>query len=79
MKKTSYSLEKRSLFKLEKDIGVNLGEKGIVRSYSPISTLGGVEVLTVSKENARRKDSEYINFLNKIHIDDLENLINIKN
>ena len=49
---------------LEKDIGVNLGEKGIVRSYSPISTLGGVEVLTVSKENARRKDSEYINFLN---------------
>lgn len=49
---------------LEKDIGVNLGEKGIVRSYSPISTLGGVEVLTVSKENVRRKDSEYINFLN---------------
>lgn len=48
---------------LEKKIGVVLGEKGIVRNYSPMMTLGGIEVVFVATDQLDRNNSEFIHFL----------------
>lgn len=66
---------------LEKKIAGVLGEKGIIRNYSPISTIGGIELLDFSKDKFNKKNLEYINFLEALSQEDVEkkveNLIKI--
>ena len=42
---------------LEEVLGGVLKERGIVRNYSPISTIGGIELLDFSKKEFNRKDT----------------------
>ena len=51
---------------LENTIGGILGERGIVRNYSPITTIGGVELLFFPKSDFNRRDLQHIDFLNTL-------------
>lgn len=51
---------------LEKRIGGALGDRGIVRNYSPITTIGGIELLYFLKEEFNRKDSSHLDFLSSL-------------
>ncbi|MDU1909906.1 selenocysteine-specific translation elongation factor [Fusobacterium sp.] len=44
----------------EKESAFSIGDVGIVRSFSPISTIGGIEIINISKERAKRKDLKYL-------------------
>lgn len=48
---------------LEEKIGGVLGERGIVRNYSPVSTIGGIELLDFSTKKFDRKDIQQITLL----------------
>lgn len=48
---------------LEEVLGGVLKERGIVRNYSPISTIGGIELLDFSKKEFNRKDTKQIELL----------------
>lgn len=37
-----------------------MGDVGIVRSFSPIATIGGIEIINIPKERAKRKDLKYL-------------------
>lgn len=51
---------------LENTIGGILGERGIVRNYSPMTTIGGVELLFFPKNDFNRRDLQHIDFLNTL-------------
>lgn len=51
---------------LENTIGGVLGERGIVRNYSPITTIGGVELLFFPKSDFNRRYLQHIDFLNTL-------------
>lgn len=51
---------------LENTIGGILGERGIVRNYSPITTIGGVELLFFPKSDFNRRYLQHIDFLNTL-------------
>lgn len=44
----------------EKESAFSIGDVGIVRSFSPISTIGGIEIINIPKERAKRKDLKYL-------------------
>ena len=44
----------------EKESAFSVGDIGIVRSFSPISTIGGIEIINIPKERAKRKDLKYL-------------------
>lgn len=52
-------------------VGV-LKERGIVRNYSPISTIGGIELLDFSKKEFNRKDTKQIELLKVLSQEDNE-------
>lgn len=60
---------------LEERIGANLGDRGIVRNYSPLMTLGGIQVLFLPFEEINRKDTSYIEFLKILSEDSLDKKI----
>ena len=60
---------------LECSTGGVLGERGIVRNYSPVTTIGGVELLFFPKEEFNRKDLEHIGFLEVLSKEDEEKKI----
>lgn len=57
---------------LEEVLGGVLKERGIVRNYSPISTIGGIELLDFSKKEFNRKDTKQIELLKVISQEDNE-------
>lgn len=60
---------------LEERIGANLGDRGIVRNYSPLMTLGGIQVLFLPFEETNRKDISHIEFLKILSEDSLDKKI----
>lgn len=44
----------------EKESAFSVGDIGIVRSFSPIATIGGIEIINIPKERAKRKDLKYL-------------------
>ena len=57
---------------LEGVLGGVLKERGIVRNYSPISTIGGIELLDFSKKEFNRKDTKQIELLKVLSQEDNE-------
>ncbi len=57
---------------LEEILGGVLKERGIVRNYSPISTIGGIELLDFSKKEFNRKDTKRIELLKVLSQEDNE-------
>lgn len=57
---------------LEEVLGGVLKERGIVRNYSPISTIGGIEFLDFSKKEFNRKDTKQIELLKVLSQEDNE-------
>lgn len=51
---------------LERESAFSVGDIGIVRSFSPINTIGGIEIITIPKERAKRKDLEYLERLKNL-------------
>lgn len=51
---------------LERESAFSAGDIGIVRSFSPINTIGGIEIITIPKERAKRKDLEYLERLKNL-------------
>lgn len=50
---------------LEEEITGVYGELGLIRNYSPVSTLGGIKILNILGEKTKRDNQEYIEkFLN---------------
>lgn len=66
---------------LEEILGGVLKERGVVRNYSPISTIGGIELLDFSKKEFNRKDTKQIELLKVLSQEDnkkkVEELIKI--
>lgn len=60
---------------LEGVISGVLGERGIVRNYSPVATIGGIELLGFSKGEFDRKDIKQIELLKKLSQDRVEKKI----
>ena len=57
---------------LEEVLGGVLKERGIVRNYSPISTIGGIELLDFSKKEFNRKDIKQLELLKVLSQEDNE-------
>lgn len=57
---------------LEEILGGVLKERGIVRNYSPISTIGRIELLDFSKKEFNRKDIKQIELLKVLSQEDNE-------
>ena len=57
---------------LEEVLGGVLKDRGIVRNYSPISTIGGIELLDFSKKEFNRKDTKQIELLKVLSQEDNE-------
>lgn len=51
---------------LEKTINCNIGDRGIVRNYSPVTTIGGIEIITPIGKKIKRKDKNYLEYLKNI-------------
>lgn len=45
---------------LEKESAFSVGDIGIVRSVSPVETIGGIEIINIPKERVKRKDLKYL-------------------
>ena len=45
---------------LEKESAFSAGDIGIVRSFSPVNTIGGIEIINIPKERTKRKDLKYL-------------------
>lgn len=45
---------------LEKESAFSAGDIGIVRSFSPVNTIGGIEIVNIPKERTKRKDLKYL-------------------
>lgn len=45
---------------LEKESAFSVGDIGIVRSFSPVETIGGVEIINIPKERVKRKNLKYL-------------------
>lgn len=71
----NYILAGESAFvqiELEEILGGVLKERGIVRNYSPISTIGGIELLDFSNKEFNRKDTKQIELLKVLSQEDNE-------
>lgn len=71
----NYILARESAFvqiDLEEILGGVLKERGIVRNYSPISTIGGIELLDFSKKEFNRKDIKQLELLKVLSQEDNE-------
>lgn len=56
-----FSGDKRFVqIELEKKSAFSAGDIGIVRSFSPVTTIGGIEIINIPKERVKRKDLRYL-------------------
>lgn len=62
---------------LENPIYTSLGDRGIVRNYSPVVTLGGIEVIYIPKEEFNRKNPQQFEFLTSLYLADKEKKIEL--
>ncbi|WP_291255626.1 selenocysteine-specific translation elongation factor [Fusobacterium sp.] len=60
---------------LERGIGVNFQDRGVLRNYSPITTLGGIEILFFNSEKISRRDERYLEFLNLLSKEGLKHQV----
>lgn len=48
---------------LEKNINCNIGDRGVIRNYSPVTTIGGIEIINPLGKKIKRKDKIYLEYL----------------
>lgn len=52
---------------LEKTLPCNKGDRGLIRNYSPVITIGGIEILNPFGKKVKRKDSNYLENLKNLN------------
>lgn len=52
---------------LEKTLPCNKGDRGLIRNYSPVITIGGIEILNPLGKKVKRKDSNYLENLKNLN------------
>ncbi|MBN1969971.1 MAG: selenocysteine-specific translation elongation factor [Candidatus Delongbacteria bacterium] len=53
-------------FRLEENISLSIGDRYVIRTYSPQNTIGGGTVLTTSKKKIKTTDEKVINILKEM-------------
>ena len=63
-------------FRLEEEIFVKLGDKFVIRSYSPVQTIGGGEIIDANQENHTINSKDYVSYLkNKEEFTEIDEII----
>lgn len=63
-------------FRLEEEIFVKRGDKFVIRSYSPLKTIGGGEIIDTNNENHTVNSKEYVSYLkNKEEFTEIDEII----
>lgn len=64
---------------LEKSLPCNKGDRGLIRNYSPVITIGGIEILNPLGKKVKRKDNNYLENLKNLDSDkknkQIENIV----
>lgn len=64
---------------LEKTLPCNKGDRGLVRNFSPVITIGGIKILNPLGKKVKRKDSKYLENLKNLNSDrknkQIENIV----
>lgn len=67
-------------FRLEEEIFVKRGDKFVIRSYSPLKTIGGGEIIDTNNENHTVNSKEYVSYLkNKEEFTEIDEIIDFLN
>lgn len=63
-------------FRLEEEIYVKRGDKFVIRSYSPIMTIGGGEIIDTNEENHTINSTSYVSYLkNKENYSEIDEIL----
>ena len=63
-------------FRLEEEIFVKRGDKFVIRSYSPLKTIGGGEIIDTNSENHTVNSTDYVAYLkNKEEFTEIDEII----
>lgn len=63
-------------FRLEEEIFVKLGDKFVIRSYSPVQTIGGGDIIDANQENHTINSKDYVSYLkNKEEFTEIDEII----
>ena len=63
-------------FRLEEEIYVKRGDKFVIRSYSPLMTIGGGEIIDTSEENHTVNSTSYVSYLkNKENYSEIDEIL----
>lgn len=63
-------------FRLEEEIFVKRGDKFVIRSYSPLKTIGGGEIIDTNSENHTVNSTDYVSYLkNKEEFTEIDEII----
>lgn len=63
-------------FRLEEEIYVKRGDKFVIRSYSPLKTIGGGEIIDTNSQNHTVNSTEYVSYLkNKEEFTEIDEII----
>lgn len=63
-------------FRLEENIFVKRGDKFVIRSYSPVKTIGGGEIIDTNSQNHTVNSTEYVSYLkNKEEFTEIDEII----
>ena len=67
-------------FRLEENIFVKRGDKFVIRSYSPVKTIGGGEIIDTNSQNHTVNSTEYVSYLkNKEEFTEIDEIIDFLN
>ncbi|WP_394010947.1 selenocysteine-specific translation elongation factor [Anaerococcus cruorum] len=63
-------------FRLEEEIFVKRGDKFVIRSYSPLKTIGGGEIIDTNSQNHTVNSTDYVDYLkNKEEFSEIDEII----
>lgn len=63
-------------FRLEEEIYVKRGDKFVIRSYSPLMTIGGGEIIDTNEENHTINSTSYVSYLeNKENYSEIDEIL----
>lgn len=63
-------------FRLEEEIFVKRGDKFVIRSYSPLKTIGGGEIIDTNSQNHTVNSTDYVSYLkNKEEFTEIDEII----
>ena len=63
-------------FRLEENIFVKRGDKFVIRSYSPVKTIGGGEIIDTNSQNHTVNSTDYVSYLkNKEEFTEIDEII----